>query len=562
MASGPNRIARFWQELKRRKVIQVIIVYASAAFVIIELVNNVFEPLRLPDWTPTLVIVFLAIGFPLAIIFSWIFDISLKGIVKTESFEPDKEPGEDYSLSDEGSRLENSIAVLPFQDMSPQKDQEYFCEGMAEELINALTKIARLQVASRTSAFQFKGKGYDIGKIGKELNVHSILEGSIRKAGNKLRITAQLINVSDGYHLWSEKYDRDMEDIFAIQDEISLAIVDNLKVKLLKGEKDKLVKRYTDNLEAYSLNLKGRYYWNNLTPEGWGKSNECYQKAIEIDPNYASAYVGLSIWHQSLAFWGDVPPGQAIPKSREFAQKAIELDDSISDAHNCLAVIFAAYDWNWPAAEKEFKKSVELDPTNALAYLNYAILLTNWKQSEEAIPYARRAQKLDPRSSMINTWVAMILMFAGRCGEAIAGLQQVIAKDPGFWQPQLWLSFAFISKSMLDEAISAGEKAVELSGRASIAKAVLACAYFLSGQTIRGEELLESLRERSQSTYVPATFFVWIYSVRTDIDEAFHWLQKAAQEHDPWILWYGISSDALRADDPRFEVLLKKIGLS
>ena len=561
MASGPNKIGWFWQELKRRKVIQVIIVYATAAFVIIELVNNVFESLLLPDWTPTMVIVILAVGFPFAIIFSWIFDISLKGIVKTESIEPDKEPGEDYSLSDKTSRLENSIAVLPFQDMSPQKDQEYFCEGMAEELINALTKVVRLQVASRTSAFQFKGKGYDIGKIGKELNVHSVLEGSIRKAGNKLRITAQLINVSDGYHLWSEKYDRDMEDIFAIQDEISLAIVDNLKVKLLRGEKDKLVKRYTDNLEAYSLNLKGRYYWNSLTPEGWEKSIECYQKAIEIDPTYALAYVGLSIWHQSLAFWGDVPPDQAIPKSREFAKKAIELDDSISDAHNALAVIYATYDWNWSAADKEFKRTIELDPTNALGYANYAIILTNRKRFEEAIVYARRAQKLDPFSSMINTWVSMIRMFAGQCEEAIEGLRQVIAKDPGFWQPQLWLCFAFISESMFDEAVSAGEKAVEFSGGASIAKAVLACAYFLSGRSKNGEELLESLKEKSKSTYVPATYLVWICSVRNDADEAFHWLQKAAKEHDPWICWYRMSPDDLRTDDPRFDVLLKKIGL-
>ena len=556
-----NKISRFWQELKRRKVIQVIIVYATAAFVIIELVNNVFEPLRLPDWTPAMVIVILAIGFPFAIIFSWIFDISLKGIVKTESIEPDKETGEDYSLSDKTSRLENSIAVLPFQDMSPQKDQEYFCEGMAEELINALTKVASLQVASRTSAFQFNGKGYDIGEIGRKLNVQSVLEGSIRKAGNKLRITVQLINVSDGYHLWSEKYDRDMEDIFAIQDEISLAIVDNLKVKLLRGEKDKLVKRYTDNLEAYSLNLKGRYYWNSLTPEGWEKSIECYQKAIEIDPTYALAYVGLSIWHQSLAFWGDVPPGQTIPKSREFAQKAIELDDSISDAHNSLAVIYAVYDWNWLAADKEFKRTIELDPANALGYANYAIILTNQKRFEEALVYARRAQKLDPLSSMINTWVSMILMFAGQCEEAIEGLQQVISKDPGFWQPQHWLCFAFISESMFDEAVSAGEKAVELSGGASIAKAVLASACFLSGRAKRGEELLESLRERSQSTYVPATFLVWIYSARNDIDEAFLWLQKAAKEHDTWICWYGAGSEALRADDPRFDVLLKKIGL-
>jgi len=273
------------------------------------------------------------------------------------------------------------------------------------------------------------------------------------------------------------------------------------------------------------------------------------------------AYVGLSIWHQSLAFWGDVHPGQAVPKSREFAQKAIELDDSISDAHNSLAVIYAVYDWNWSAAEKEFKKSIELDPTNALGYLNYAIILTNLKRFEEALVYARRAQKLDPLSSMINTWVAMILMFADQCEVAIEGLQQVIAKDPGFWQPQLWLCFTFISKSMFEEAVSAGEKAVELSGRASITKAFLACAYFLSGRTKRGKELLESLKEKSQSTYVPATFLAWIYSARNDNDEAFHWLQKATKEHDPWICWYGIGTDALRADDPRFEVLLKKIGL-
>jgi Tfp pilus assembly protein PilF len=314
-------------------------------------------------------------------------------------------------------------------------------------------------------------------------------------------------------------------------------------------------------VEAYSLNLKGRFYWNNLTPEGWGKSIECYQKAIEIDPTYALAYVGLSIWHQSLAFWGDVPPGQAIPKSREFAQKAIELDDSISDAHNALAVIYATYDWNRSAAEKEFRRTLELDPTNALGYLNYAILLTTWKQFEEALVYARRAQKFDPFSSMINTWVSMILMFAGQYEEAVEGLQEVIIEDPGFWQPHLWLCFAFISDSMSEEAISAGEKAVEFSGGASIAKAVLACAYFLSGQTIRGEELLESLKERSRSAYVPATFLVWIYSARNDADEAFHWLQKAAKEHDPWICWYRLSPDDLRADDPRFDVLLKKIGL-
>jgi len=455
----------------------------------------------------------------------------------------------------------SSIAVLPFVNMSPDPENEYFGDGLAEELINALTQLKRLHVAARTSAFRFRGRETDIREIGQQLNVSTILEGSVRKAGNRLRITAQLINIADGYHLWSERYDREMEDIFTIQDEITAAIIDQLKVRLVKKEGEPLVKRYTENLEAYSLYLKGRYYWNSLTPEGWEKSFECYQKAIEIDPNYALAYVGLSIWHQSLAFWGDVPPSQAVPKSREFAQKAIELDDSISDAHNSLAVVYAAYDWNWSAADREFKRTIELDPTNALGYTNYALILTNWKRFEEALVYARRAQKLDPLSSMINTWTSMILMYAGQYEEAVEGLQQVIARDPGFWQPHLWLCFAFISGSMFEEAISAGEKAVELSGGASIAKAVLACAYFLSARSKKGEELLENLQERSQSTYVPATFFVWIYSARNDMDKAFRWLQKAAKEHDPWVCWYGISPNALRADDPRFDALLKKIGL-
>ena len=453
-----------------------------------------------------------------------------------------------------------SIAVLPFVNMSADPEQEYFCDGMAEELISALTKIENLHVPARTSAFAFKGEKIDVREIGKKLNVATVLEGSVRKEGNRLRITAQLINVADGYHLWSERFNRELVDIFAIQDEISMEIVDKLKVRLLRGEKEKLVKRYTDNLEAYSLYLKGRYYWNSLTPEGWEKSFECYQKAIEIDPTYALAYVGLSIWHQSLAFWGDVPPDQAMPKSKEFAQKVIELDDSISDAHNSLAVIYAAYDWNQSASEKEFKRALELDPTNALVCTNYAIFLATWKRFDEAFVYARRAQKLDPLSSMIDTWVAMILMYAGQYEESVEGLVQVIAKDPGFWQPHLWLCFAFISGSMFEEAVSAGEKAVELSGGASIAKSVLGCSYFLTGRSKKGEELLESLLEKSQNTYVPATFFAWIYSTRNDLDQAFLWLQKAAKEHDPWIWWFRIGPDVLQADDPRFYDLLK-IGL-
>ena len=454
-----------------------------------------------------------------------------------------------------------SVAVLPFVNMSPDPENEYFGDGLAEELINALTQLKGLRVAARTSAFRFRGRELDIREIGRQLSVSTILEGSVRKAGSRLRITAQLINVEDGYHLWSDRYDREMADIFAIQDEIALAIVEQLKVKLVRKPEAPLVKRYTENLEAYSFYLKGRYYWNSLTPEGWEKSFECYQKAIEIDPTYSLAYVGLSIWYQSLAFWGDVPPSQAFPKSRELAQKSIELDDTISDAHNCLAVIYATYDWNWSAADREFKRTLELDPLNALGYANYAICLADQKRFEEALIHARLAQKLDPLSSMVNTWTAMILTYVGQYEEAVGELQNVIAKDPDFWQPHLWLGITFVFRSRIREAVSVVKKAVELSGGASIAMAMLACFYSLSGRLQEAEDLFKSLQERSKHTYVPPTFFVWIHLTRNEVDEAFRWLQKAAEEHDPWICWYGIGPSVLRAGDPRFDALLKKVGL-
>ena len=459
------------------------------------------------------------------------------------------------------TELAPSIAVLPFVNMSPDPENEYFGDGLAEELINALTRLKGLRVAARTSSFCFKGRESDIREIGRQLSVTTVLEGSVRKAGNRLRITAQLINIEDGYHLWSERYDREMEDIFAIQDEITAAIVEQLKVKLVKKEGEPLVKRYTENLDAYSFYLKGRYYWNTLTADGLRKSFECYQKAIEIDPNYAMAYVGLSIWYQSLTFWGEMSPREAVPKSLEYAHKAIELDDSISDAHNLLATTYAIYEWNVSLAEREFKRTLELDQTNALGCINYAILLTLWKRFEEALSLAQRAQKLDPLSSLINTWTSMIFMYAGLYDKAVEGLQQVILKDPDFWQSYLWLSVTFISRSKFEAAVPEAEKAVEHSGGASIALAILACAYYQADKPNEGEEILQKLKDRSQRSYVPATFFVWLHLARNEADEAYCSLQKAVDEHDGWLCFYGIGPHGFRADDPRFDELLKEIGL-
>ncbi|MCK5597706.1 MAG: protein kinase, partial [Candidatus Eisenbacteria sp.] len=277
-----------------------------------------------------------------------------------------------------------SIAVLPFANMSPDPENDYFGDGLAEELANALAQLPQLRVVARTSAFQFRGKDSDIREIGAKLNVGTVLEGSVRKAGSRLRVTAQLISVSDGFHLWSDRYDREMEDIFAVQDEITSAIVEQLKVRLGLEPSAPIVRRHTDNLDAYSLYLKGLYYWNSLTPEGLRKSRECYEKAIEIDPDYAPAHAALSMWHQSLAFWADAPPQEAFGKSRAAAERALEIDETVAMAHNCLAVIHFMHDWDWEKAEREFERSLELDPSSAFGHLNYAFLLTDLARHEDA----------------------------------------------------------------------------------------------------------------------------------------------------------------------------------
>ncbi len=376
MRGEPGNLSHFWQELKRRKVVRVIIVYGATAFVILELVDIVSPPLGLPTWTLNFTIVLLCVVFFITVILSWVYDITPKGIIKTKPVKPVQRQGEDYSQLTKISRFKNSIAVLPFQDMSPQKDQEYFCDGMTEEIINALTHIESLKVIARTSSFAFKDKHKDIREIGKKLDVETVLEGSIRKDGHRLRITAQLIKVADGSHIWSDAYNREMEDVFAIQEEISLAIADNMKVKLLGKEKAELVKRYTENLEIYNLLLTGRFFYNKGSEEGGKKAIEYFEKVIEKVPDSAQAYAGLASCHIGLGFRDFLPPKIAFPKAREAALKAIELDETLSEAHVSLGLIKTMFDWDWEGAEREFNQAIELNSNYAPAYSGYSYYLT------------------------------------------------------------------------------------------------------------------------------------------------------------------------------------------
>ena len=455
-----------------------------------------------------------------------------------------------------------SIAVLPFTNMSPDPENQYFGDGLAEELINALAQIKGVRVAARTSAFRFRGGDVDIREIGEKLNVGTVLEGSVRKAGNRLRITAQLINIEDGYHIWSERFDREMHDIFDIQDEITRAIVDRLRIELVGPKDQTLVSCCTENLEAYSAFLKGRYYWNSLTPEGWAKSFELYQRAIELDPSFALAHAWLSTHYGSQAFWGDVAPKEVVPKVRAAAQRALELDDNLGLAHGDLAWVFWFSDWDFRAAEREFKRAFELDPGSALGRTNYALFLACRGRKEEAVREARLSLKLDPLSSLVAAWSSGALYGAGEVEEAIDTSLKAITLDSGHWQLYLHLGFAYLHASREKDAGAALEKAVDLSGGASAALAFLAATYYVMGKNGEADRLLERLNERAKQTYVPPLFFACICVARGEPKAALAHVERAIQERDCFLDFFNnVLPPQIRLGGPDVDALLAKVGL-
>ena len=301
---------------------------------------------------------------------------------------------------------ENSIAVLPFANVSADPENDYFCDGLAEELLNALAKVEGLKVAARTSSFYFKGKNIDVGQIGEALGVTTVLEGSVRRSGNRLRITAQLINTTDGFHLWSELYDRELKDIFDVQEEITLAIVDSLKLKLLGEGRAKVLRRYTENAEAYSLYLRGRFFWNKRTTEGFRQAIEYFEQAIELEPNYALAYSGIADCYNCSGFAYDLGwmrQAEVMSKAKAAAIKALEIDDTLAEAHTSLAYAKHLFDWDWEGSEKLFRLAIALNPNYANAHHWFAHLLIATSRVDEALAESERALELDPLSAVMNT---------------------------------------------------------------------------------------------------------------------------------------------------------------
>ena len=490
-------------------------------------------------------------------------DIIIKWYLKYRHFEtvgkskPEEEKSGSKHLT--VSTTKKSIAVLPFVNMSPEKDQDYFCDGITEEIINALSHIENFKVIARTSAFAFRGKQVDIREIGRMLDVEALLEGSIRKAGSQLRITAQLIKVTDGSHIWSERYDREMKDVFTIQDEISLAIAENLKVKLLGERKLIITKRHSQNLEAYNLYLRGTYCYQMLTEEGLKKASEYFEQALQIDPDFALALVGLGYVNWLSTVWGKVPPDEAYPKANEYANQALKIDTSLAEAYSVLGNVNTFYYWNWKEAERNFKNALQINPNSSMAHINYSALLTFNKRHEEAISEAKRAQELDPLSGYINTRAGEAYAYAGQYDKAIEEYQAALTIHPNYYLAHAQLGNAYRTKGMFKETIAEKEKAVDLSNGNPFLIASLVCEYYQNGNIEESEKLFGSLRKRSETEYVPATSFYRIYKVRGEEYLALEWLKRACNEHDTFLPW--LMGTPIIPEGSKYMTMLKEMGL-
>jgi TolB-like protein/Tfp pilus assembly protein PilF/tRNA A-37 threonylcarbamoyl transferase component Bud32 len=453
-----------------------------------------------------------------------------------------------------------SLAVLPFANLSADKENEYFSDGLAEDIIDVMTQVAGLRVMARTSAFAFRGKEQDVREIGARLNVENILEGSVRKVGNRIRVTAQLVKASDGYHLWSQRFDREMTDVFAVQDEISQAIVEKLRVRLAPDRP--LVKRYTENVEAYNLYLKARYQLLRFSPKGFAKSKEYYERAIALDPNYALAWHGQAEFYYLLGYFGFMPPKAANAQADQASRKALQLDDLLAEAHAMMGVLRAS-EFDWKGAELEFGRALALDPTSEDVWKWYEVnYLVPMRRLDEAVAASLRAVEMDPLSPYLQWRLGYNYCLKREWNQAIKQCRNALELDAQHWGAHILLGSCYFQIGEHDHAIRAMEAQAQVGGRSPVALGTLGWAYALTGRTGEASKLLAELQERAQKEYMSFWSFAVIYSGLGEIDNAFDWYEKALDEREPLMLHFHVhpNYDALHTH-PRYEELLRKMNL-
>jgi adenylate cyclase len=586
----------FFAELKRRNVYKVAVAYAIVGWLLVQVATQVFPFLEIPNWVVRLVIALVAIGFPIALVIAWAFEATPEGIKRTEDVDPfDSRSGQVLAAAAQRPRhrawifvviiagamslglfflgrytvanktvspndiSNKSIAVLPFVNMSADKNDEYLSDGMTEELINVLSKVPGLRVPGRTSCFAFKGKNEEdiFRKVGDQLHVGTVLEGSVRKAGDKLRVTAQLINVSDGYHLWSKDYDGDVKDILNFQSNVAEQVVQALQVKLGGEGTRVLAKKPTENPEAHRLYLLGRYEFAKYTQTGWNNAIRYYEQALRIDPEFALAYCGLA---DNYAYMGSVvmPEKEAIAKEKEFAQKALELDPELAEAHMSFALTLVA-DYDWRNGLKEFDRALELNPNLAFAYELQSWTLNGLGRFDEAIAKTKKAVELDPLNPFFQMSLSFYQYWARQYDDAIAQARKTLAMDPNSAISHVLLGLSFLKKGDTAGAIAELQKS-KAPDPGAWYQGFLGYAYAISGERAKAEVVLRDLEQLAKRQYVSPTAFATIYLGLGQKEKCLDWLEKSYEQQDSacWYLKIDQIYDSVR-NEPRFQALVQKV---
>jgi TolB-like protein/tetratricopeptide (TPR) repeat protein len=577
----------FFAELKRRNVYKVAVAYMVAGWALSQGIAQVFPVFDVPNWVIRSIVVLIIIGLPVALVLAWMFEITPEGIKRTNAADAVGQHSRGhtwiyivvvaaafsiglfflgrYSAGNKTASPDGisnkSIAVLPFDNLSRDPDNAYFCEGVQDEILTRLAKVADLKVISRTSTQHFKSAPENLPEIAKKLGVMHILEGSVQKASDQVRVNVQLVNALTDAHLWADTYDRKLTDIFAVETEIAKTIADTLQAKLTGPEQHAITARPTENTEAHQLYLKGRFFWNKRTGSDLKKSIDYFQQAIAIDPNYALAYAGLADGYVFLPGYTAGAPRDYYPKAMAAAKKALELDDTLAEAHTTLALALWYYDFDFSQANREFQRAIELNPNYATGHQQYGNnTLSALGRFDDAIAEGKRAVELDPLSLVINADLGMNYYFARRYDEAITQLQKTLEMDPGYYYAHVDLGQVLAAKRASEAAISEYQKARALNDDPFVL-GLLAHAYASSGNKSEALKILEQLKELSKQRYVSAFSFAIVNLGLGDKEQALGWLEQSYQDRaGADIGWIRVDPlfDPLHGDQ-RFEVLAEKI---
>jgi TolB-like protein/Tfp pilus assembly protein PilF len=567
-----------WDRLKQRKLFQWAAAYMAGAWLVLQVLDAVGGILDLSVVFQRGVLVALGFGLILTLVLAWYHGeagrqrvsgvelILIAGVlvvagVALNLLRGSGATGEEKVVAGPGPNP-RSVAVLPFVDMSPQGDQEYFGDGIAEELLSTIGQIPDLVVSARTSSFTFKKSDLDVREIGVRLGVATVVEGSIRKSADRLRIEASVIDVGNGFKLWSDRFDAELSDVFAVQERIARAVAEALRVQLSDAGSELRLPGQTDNHEAQDLYLRGRFEWNKRTQASLEKAVEYFQDAIAIDSMYARAFVGLADAVAVLGFYDYRRPAAAFPLARETARRALEIETGLAEAHATLAYVALYYDWSWEEAEREFTRSIELNPEYPVAHQWYANCLVAMGRFEQAESEARIASELDPLSLIAHAVIGWIRFYAGSYDSAIELLEESIRRSPTFEQAYLWMGQAAEGLGDSAKASDAIEHVVELSNGSSISRAALAHVRAGQGRPAEARTILDQLEAEGRSGYVPSYEIARAYVGLGDYDTAIGWLERAYREKAHSMAFLAVDPQiAPLADLPGYLDLLRRMNL-